>query len=359
MLKKIIIFLVLVIAVFFLGSGHYLNISASLVNKESEEIDRDGFGNSLLVDGKNIPQTSYILDNGELIFAQKNAKEWRKEIVAKNAFAGHETSISNARDNTVSILYINKKNQLNLTTKNNEKWKIEKIFGNAALSCSLIFDNKKNPHISFWSPRDGLSYANKKNGKWYVRTLDYGEVGWWNDIALDKKQIPHISYFDFRNGGLLYLTLKNGTWNKENVDFGKDVGRWNSIVVDKDDNIFISYIDSNTGSLKMAKKTKGGWLIEKIDDSQTIGEDTNISLDNAGNPVIAYSGLSDNTFRIAKKIAGSWSIFLVESSTSLSRKNIKGDIGGNSSLFIDSQGKAYLLWQDLSKEKLKYIEKKF
>ena len=365
-IKKIIIFLILLVIVFFFGGNYYQNFLAALSQKKIEKIDQDGFGNSLFVNQNNIPFISYVLENGDLIFAQKNNREWQKEIVADDAFAGHKTSLAVDKNGLIAILYINKKNQLKLATKKYtnkknkkyEKWEFENISNNAALSCNLVFDDKNNPHISFWSPGVGILYAKKEKGKWPIEVLDSGEVGWWNDISLDKKQQPHISYFDFKNGALLYLEKENGQWKKETVDFGKDTGRWNAILIDKNENVFISYVDADVGILKIAKKTKGGWSVEKIDDGGIIGEQTNISLDEKENLVVSYSVLSDNTFRIAKKINNNWVVSIVDMGTSLPQKKIKGDIGRNSSLFIDKEGKIYLLWQDLSQKKLKYSSKK-
>lgn len=354
-------FLIILIIIFFLGAIlvgniYYPDLLSSIKRKNIEIVGQDGFGNSLILDSLNKPKVSYIQSNGNLVFAEKTNGIWKEEVVEKNSLPGTDTSLARDRNDNYFILYFTKKGSLSLAAKEKNSWKVEEIFNDASLSCNLIFDNNNIPHISFWSPKNGLLYGKKENGKWKIEIIDYGKVGWWNDLSLDKKNNPHISYFDFGRKNLLYLYFDGNYWKKEIVDFGEDVGRYNSIYLERGNVPIISYFDDREGILKIAKKSYGGWILEKVDNKGIVGEETSITGKDQ-NFIISYVGLSDNSFRIAEKINNKWYISIIDKKDDFTVKNIKGEIGGNNSVFLDGDGKLHLLWQDLLSDKLKYIKR--
>lgn len=355
------IFLIAFILIIFLGTIligniYYPNLLSSIQRKNIEVVGRDGFGNSLLLNSLDEPKASYIQSNGNLVFAEKTNGIWRKEVIVKNGLPGPNISLARDRDDNYYILYFTKEGSLSLATKEKNSWKVEEIFYDASLSCNLVFDNNDIPHISFWSPQNGLLYGTKENGKWKIDIIDYGKVGWWNDLFLDKEDNPHISYFDFERKSLLYLYFNGNYWKKETVDFGEDVGRYNSIYLERGDVPIISYFNAKEGILKVAKKSYGGWILEKVDSEGIVGEETNITGKDQ-NFIISYVGLSDNSFRIAEKVNDKWHVSIIDKKDDFTAKNIKGEIGGSNSVFLDRSGKLHLLWQDLLNDKLKYIKR--
>lgn len=342
MSKKILIFIIfiLVFGVFFFGRNYYSNLLASLTYRRNiEDVGDEGFGNSLVLNSKGEPMIAYATEENKLVFKKKVDNNWQEEIVSNNAFPGNKISLAVNSSGEVYILYIAKDASLNLAHKKEGGWYSEKIFDSAALSCNLVFDENDVLHISFWSPQKGLAYGVLEKNNWKIDIVDYGQVGWWNSLAIDKKQNPHISYFDFKNKNLLYLFFDGKRWQKEVVDKEGEVGSWNSIVVDSDGNPKISYFDETSGNLKFAQKTIGGWLIEKVDKDGIVGERTNIILDKSQKPIICYDGLSDNTFRIAKKTDNGWDIVIVDREDRATNRQIKGEEGGDNSLTIDNNGK--------------------
>jgi hypothetical protein len=315
------------------------------ITNETEIIGDDGFGNSLCLDRLQNPAVSFLNKENELFFAQRVNGRWQKEIVAHDAQAGHQTSLAFDKEGKPNILYISNNFSLKLATKINSHWKIEKIYENAALSPNLIFDKDNIPHISFWSPYKGLMYGKKIDGKWRIELVDGGKVGWWNSLALDDKALPHISYFDFENKDLLYIFFDGTKWKKEIVDFEGDVGRFNSLILDKENLPHISYVEENFATkpccgVKYAEKEKDGWKIEKVDFERG-AEKTKIAFfDNT-----FYISYFDGKFKLAKKINNSWQIYTIA---------LKGNQGGDTSIFVDKNGKLYLIWQDFDNGKLKY-----
>jgi hypothetical protein len=347
-LKIIILILLVILAGTLFVSREKVNFAfgnllASLNITQGPEIVGDGgFGNSVAMSLSGNLAVSFIDTEGKLIFAKKIGEEWQKEVVDSNALAGNTTSLAFNGKGESSILYIDKNFSLKLAKKLGENWEIEKIFDEVALSFNLVFDSKDNPNISFWSTAKGaLVFAKRIAGEWQIEFLDSGGVGWWNSLALDQEQNPHISYYDFENKDLLYLFFDGKTWQKEIVDFENDVGRFNSIALDSDSQVHISYFDETNSNLKYAQKTEGGWKIETV--SQEGGERTKILLDEKENPIIFFIENSD--LKIAKKTDNFWKI----------KKIASGEFSDNSFL-LDSKGNHHLLWQDLSQGKLKYLK---
>ncbi len=356
-MKKIIIFLGLIALFCFLlfGKDYYASFRASLTYREkTQEIGDGGFGNSLYLRGNGSPVISYITKDNRLVFKERIQEEWKEEVIDDNVLAGSKTKISLDDKDTIYILYI-KDNSLQIARKGDLGWDVEKVFDDASLSCDLTIINNII-YVSFWSPKNGLGFGKKEKNKWDIKIIDYGKVGWWNSLVVDNEGNFHLSYFDFENKDLLYLYFDGTRWQKEVVDSVGEVGFWNSLAITQNGNIYISYFDQNNGKLKFAKKTKGGWQTEIIDREGIIGERTNIILDKNDSPIISYVGLSDNSFRVAKKNGNSWNIKIISKDNEATSKNIKGEGVLDNSIFINSENAIFLLWQNLFKNKLNYLE---
>jgi hypothetical protein len=121
---------------------------------------------------------------------------------------------------------------------------------------SIAIDSQGKVHISYGDYTNyDLKYITNTTGIWVVETLDRtGNVGWYNSIAVDSKGKVHISYDDFTNYDLKYITNATGVWMVETLDSTGDVGWYNSITVDNSDRVHISYFDRTNSDLKYAKK---------------------------------------------------------------------------------------------------------
>jgi len=361
MKKTIILFVGIIIlaGAFFLGDNYYSNLLASLTYRDQiKEVGREGFGNSITFNLKDEPIVSYIEEN-KLIFKEKKDNVFLEEIVARDALSGNKTKIAIDTKGNVYILYITKENYLKLAKKEKNSWQFEEIFQDAAIDCNLYIGIDDSIYVSFWSPKDGLAYGEKRSNNWEINIIDYGKVGWWNSMAIDSNGYPHISYFDFENKNLLYIYFDGNFWKKEIVDKEDEVGSWNSLVLDQENRPSISYFDQKNGNLKFAQKSDGGWLLETPDKKGIVGERTNIVLDKEQNPIIAYAGLSENSFKVAKKTKQDWKTLTVSLNNKATSQKIKGEGSLDNSIAIDNEGVLHLLWQDFFEKKLNYLEGNF
>ncbi|MCJ7738734.1 MAG: hypothetical protein MUQ10_15720, partial [Anaerolineae bacterium] len=120
---------------------------------------------------------------------------------------------------------------------------------------SIAVDSSGVPHISFWM-RDtgGLAYCtyNSVSFAWACGLADADpRAGRYNDIAVDKNNMPHISYHmavetnGLPDGDLKYITMSGGVWQSEILDTQGDTGIDTSIAVDSDGNTHIAFYDGN------------------------------------------------------------------------------------------------------------------
>jgi hypothetical protein len=69
---------------------------------------------------------------------------------------------------------------------------------------------------------------------WDIRTVDsWGDAGFWNSLALDAQDYPHISYYELSDRDLKYAYQDSQGWHLETVDGEGEVGEYNSITIDQ------------------------------------------------------------------------------------------------------------------------------
>jgi len=127
--------------------------------------------------------------------------------------------------------------------------------GDAGWYNSLALDSGDNPHISYRQVYDGesnLKYAYHDGTNWHIETVDGSDrIGYCTSIAVDSGDNPHISYYDAANDDLKYAYYDDG-WHIQTVDSFGSVGDYNSLALDSGDNPHISYYDSTNDAIKYA-----------------------------------------------------------------------------------------------------------
>lgn len=124
----------------------------------------------------------------------------------------------------------------------------------------------------------------------------FGNVGSNLSLALDAKDLPHISYCSDQSSygycdNLKYTFYDGITWYIQVIDSDGFKGNYTSIAVDAANRPHISYCACGVDfDLKYAYYTGTSWQIQTVDES---GLETAIALDNYGRPHIAYSSVVD------------------------------------------------------------------
>jgi hypothetical protein len=199
-------------------------------------------------------------------------------------------------------------------------------------------------NIAYQHANTNLRYAVGDFGSWTASTIESGNVGGNNSIAVDSVGKIHISYRKGTGGeDLKYATNSSGSWQTETVDAGGSVGFSSSIGVDSGGVIHIAYNDSTNTSLKYATGNFGSWSVSTIDGGLNVGSDCYLALDSNGKVHIAYLDSSANDIKYINNVSGSWSIpqFIGDSAAGSFR-----DI----CLAMDSNAKAYISYYRKSDE---------
>jgi hypothetical protein len=145
-------------------------------------------------------------------------------------------------------------------------------------------------------PFGSLAYAHRAtDGTWSTQVLGENTGGFYNSIAVDSQDRPHIS-FD-RQSAVLSYAYHNGTaWVITDVDADARTGQYNSIALDGNDVPHISYVqhdnfddnDMTRGHVKYATKLSTGQWVTEFADPQDLHRATSLALDHQGKPRIAY-----------------------------------------------------------------------
>ena len=333
MIKKIILFLVLIILI----SGCVEKTDKpkeSLVEEETEQPET--IPEEPEQAEKQITKndcTDYD-NNQEECLKYKNCEWLSEEQLCENLEGvGEETS----------------ENQWRTETADDDGW--------VGIDPSIAIDAKGNPHIShFDAKNEDLKYAYKKDGVWLREVVDSkGHLGEESGIAVDTKGDVYISYNDFTNGALKYAKKTGSSWNIETLD-KKDQSHVTitSLSLDTKENPHIAYIlESSKGSgdfVKYASWDGSSWKIEEAaSDTTTDLSDLYLALDSSNNPHIAFVKGKQGNKKIyyTKKTSGSWKTDLVDSSTIS---------GGDCGIDVDSNKHVHIAYHDYSKGAVKYAK---
>lgn len=168
-------------------------------------------------------------------------------------------------------------------------------FSNIWVSPALTLDSAGHVHISYYdSYNQCVKYATNAAGPWAISSADTWNAGWFtivavaSDIAIDSAGKVHISYYDYVNNALRYVTNGSGAWAAVTVDSSPNAGVSNSIAIDSAGKIHISYSDGTYGDLKYATNASGGWQLYDLDNIGSVGAYASMIIDPSDNVHVSY-----------------------------------------------------------------------
>ena len=232
--------------------------------------------------------------------------------------------------------------------------------GDVGTDSSVAVDSTGRVHISYYDAGNGdLKHAVNDAGIWVIETVDNtGDVGWYSSLAIDSAGKLHIGYYDLTNGNLKYVvTNAAGSWATPVIVDGTvgNRGKYLSLALDSSDNAHISYYDLENGNLKYATSyspgppppagTPASWSIQTVDSTGDIGWDTSIAIDSGGKAHISYYDAGNMELKYATNASGLWVPVTVDS---------EGDVGLDTSLAVDPTGMVHISYYDFDNRNLKH-----
>jgi len=167
------------------------------------------------------------------------------------------------------------------------KWDKEVIDSSRAGGIfSIDLNDTGSPHLAMRDPfRRVPLYVYKDASSWRFRYVDLGARAGFGSFSLDSNGKPHVVYTDRNQYDLRYAHVDNGSWKNETVDSDGRVGFLPSIAMDKNNIPHISYIDLTDKLLMYATKKK------KVEARIDIDPDT-LNLKSRGKWLTCYIELS-------------------------------------------------------------------
>jgi hypothetical protein len=182
------------------------------------------------------------------------------------------------------------------------------------------------------------------------------EPGWAvgaPSLALDSADHPHLSYYTEKeiDSKLMYAWHDGTTWQTLTVETADLVGYDNSLALDSADRPHISYNDASgtnfLSDLKYATYDGSTWEIQDVDSDEVedVGGCSSLALDSAGHPHIIYYDGDNRALKYARYNGTIWGIQTVDGE--------EYDVGCGS-LVLDSTGQPHLSYYDRTNGDLKY-----
>ncbi|MEW6407977.1 MAG: chitobiase/beta-hexosaminidase C-terminal domain-containing protein [Patescibacteria group bacterium] len=235
---------------------------------------------------------------------------------------------------------------------------------------SIAIDTNGKVHISYIDETNrDLKYATNISGLWIYSTLDSASDVLGSSLALDSNNKVHIVYYDWTDGDLKYATnVSSGSgcaisgWSCTTIDSVDDLGLFSAITIDSNNNVHISYYDWNNGRLKYATNISSdgscvsGWSCLAIDNTGTTawwssGWRSSIASDSNNKIHISYYDRTGEDLHYATNtnsggcIADGWYCRVIDS---------PGNVGGWSSIALDSNEKVHISYCDDTNYALRY-----
>lgn len=298
------------------------------------------------------------------------------ENVSSNECFDKDAAMTIDSSGTIHVVYLHR-NQVQLEVKYaytsisniSNGWQKEVLYQfsnivDAQIFADITTDNTKKVHISFYDYENtALRYITNKNGLWQTVIVDDGETndnpGMYTSIKVDNSGYVHISYYDYHssigNGNLKYVKGyidASGNWkNVEGtpltLDSTGDVGRYTSLTL-YNDTPYITYYDGTNKKIKlMTKNASGDWEAQQI---VSLSNESYLPLAiEESNGIMHLSYIENgNLYYLSKSL--NWSTPVV----------VDTGIGNGvySSIVVDSDGKVYISYYDATDKDLKYAHQK-
>lgn len=275
---------------------------------------------ALLVDSNGRPHIVY--GNNELDSAVLDTSGWTIEKIKDSGTELGESPAGTFIDSegNVHISYIDNQKNLIYATNSSGSWILTTVDdAGSAGGYAAITQGIMGIHISYYDRVNGrLKYAVcasecTDTKKWNLITVDStgNDVGEYSSIMSGSDGSVHISYYDYTNHSLKYVSSNSqGEWSPpETVD--ESAGTFSSIALDSGSNAHIAY-HSDTGELKYATNASDAWVIKDVDKNSIVTNYISVAVDAAGYVHIAYYDALSLAQKYASNTSGSWATATID-----------------------------------------------
>ena len=217
---------------------------------------------SLVMDSFDRPHLAYCMIGGDTRYAWWNGMSWNISVL-RDRSVSVSSSISmdldrNNRPHIALLSFSYAERGLWLYSLNGTEWDKEVIdLSHFRMIYSMELNETDSPHLGTAHPIWQVPiHMYKDGGSWRTEYADLGANVGYGSFSLDSSGKPHFAYQERNGVDLRYAHMENGTWKNVTVDSEGRVGFLPSIAMDKNNIPHISYIDLTDNLLMYATKKK-------------------------------------------------------------------------------------------------------
>jgi hypothetical protein len=253
-----------------------------------------------------------------------------------------------------------------ISASNGSEWRTKPIDPNGGGKYSTLrLDGVGNAHVCFI---DDSQYQLKYGfwdhtlDKWFTMNLDTSSG--FCSMILDSKQRPHIAYLDYGTGKLKYVRWNGSSWDKQTLQISaKEIAFYTSIALDLRENPIISFYEYwGTGydyllNLRVATWTGQFWEVKTVDSTPGSGKFNAIAADSAGMPHVAYANVvtENSGLRYASWNGKAWDIEVLEGAASPGAPTLPVF---SVTLLLDKQDVPHISYTDVRSRLVKYATRR-
>ncbi len=273
---------------------------------------------ALALDATGAPAMTFLFERvgeGFIAFAAA-ADGWAVDTVKEGYFYG-PIDLAFGGDGTPYIAYHDHQaddfdpalGDLAIATNDGERWSTSaaRNDGHDGWDSTILVDATGTLHAAGVDPsqfgrEEGVEYYVNRGDGWQVTEIGSGPIAYQYNVslALDPGGMPVISYYNDRDGDLMFASFDGASWTIEPVETGGDVGKYASLVVDATGTPHISYFadgGDGTGTIRYAVREGGSWTIEDVADlaafePRNARRNSDLAIDSGGGIRIAFSDTS-------------------------------------------------------------------
>lgn len=288
------------------------------------------------------------------------AADWTIETVDQSG-PGRTPSLKVDRDGNVHVAYVPDigAHPLKYAYWDHKigRWFTMTVAGGASF-CTLALDSKQMAHISYSDngtvPGTKLRYAHWDGKTWKVEAISppgNSVVAYYTGIALNAKDEPSFTFYDYQGPGGADFTLRlrsvfrrENFWEVHVVDRARGSGKFNALAMDSKGHPHAAYanVRYETSGLRYAYWDGEEWKNEILEGATAPHPvlSVNLTLDKNDIPHIVYTDATNRQVKYATKKNGAWQIYVVD-------RLVKEGFPDRYGIDLDEDGNPYLSYFDL------------
>ena len=225
-----------------------------------DSTDSVGHYSSLAIDSNdNLHVTYFDATNEALEYMTYDGSSWSTPVSLDSRYnVGHESSLAIDLNDNLHVIYIDEYNgSLEYMTYNGSSWSTPVSLDNRPRESSLAIDSNDNLHVTYFQNSSGnLEYMTYDGSSWStpvsLDSIDLCAIFCSeSSLAIDSNDNLHVTYLDFTNDNLEYVTYDGSSWSTPlSLDSTDDVGYQSSLAIDSNDILHVTYFDGTNLNLE-------------------------------------------------------------------------------------------------------------